>query len=463
MKYLYLRKGLGYVSFIVILFSFSSCEKFLDKKPSQYLAVFTSAKELQSLLDDERLINSSDPFAGEVSADDYYVIDDILFQLPTDELNMYSWADGPMFVRFTNDWAESYKLIYKTNVVLYELDKMQVPSSDQEQANNVKGHALLLRAHAYFQAATIWAQAYDKSTSATDLGLPLRTDPDHSVKSVRSSVDDTYRRIVDDLKEAAVLLPLAPVHILRPSRAAANALLARTYLSMREYDSANVYANKCLLEKNTLLDLNTLNFPIAGYSFSPRYSQPEIIMDFCMSGPPYSLTPTLSFVDTSLYDSYDDNDLRKEVYFELYPDGTASFRGSYAGSFQLFDGVATDEMYLIRAEANVRKGGNDHLQAAMADLNHLLQHRYKAGTFNPVTVSDQAALLDKILLERRKELPFRNLRFSDIKRLNKEGRNITPQRKIAGSLITLSPNSNKYALPIPDEVIAESGMPQNPR
>jgi hypothetical protein len=80
----------------------------------------------------------------------------------------------------------------------------------------------------------------------------------------------------------------------------------------------------------------------------------------------------------------------------------------------------------------------------------------------PIIVTDSAAALDTILLERRKELVMRTLRWIDIKRLNKEDRNIVPVRIVAGERFSLPPNDNRYALPLPSDVVNISGMPQNP-
>ncbi|HEY6083417.1 MAG TPA: RagB/SusD family nutrient uptake outer membrane protein, partial [Chitinophagaceae bacterium] len=68
-----------------------------------------------------------------------------------------------------------------------------------------------------------------------------------------------------------------------------------------------------------------------------------------------------------------------------------------------------------------------------------------------------------ILVERRKELVFRTIRFTDIKRLNKEGADITQKRIIGGKTYILLPNDPRYALSIPENVIQAGGIPQNPQ
>ena len=97
----------------------------------------------------------------------------------------------------------------------------------------------------------------------------------------------------------------------------------------------------------------------------------------------------------------------------------------------------------------------------MNDLNALLEKRYQTSTFTPLVINDQKEALSRILLERRKELVMRGLRWIDIKRLNKGGDQITLVRKIGNQTYTLLPNSDYYALPIPDDIIRITGMKQN--
>jgi hypothetical protein len=49
----------------------------------------------------------------------------------------------------------------------------------------------------------------------------------------------------------------------------------------------------------------------------------------------------------------------------------------------------------------------------------------------------------------------------DIKRLNKEGRNIVLRRFLNGNTYTLEPNAAYYALPIPTDIVEITGIPQN--
>jgi hypothetical protein len=100
----------------------------------------------------------------------------------------------------------------------------------------------------------------------------------------------------------------------------------------------------------------------------------------------------------------------------------------------------------------------------MNNLNALLVKRWKTGTFIPLTASNTDDALNKILLERRKELCFRGIRWSDLKRLNKDLKySKTLVRVLNGQTYTLLPNDPKYVLPIPDNEIRVSGIEQNLR
>ncbi len=169
--------------------------------------------------------------------------------------------------------------------------------------------------------------------------------------------------------------------------------------------------------------------------------------------------PSRGKIDSTLYLKYDNNDLRKGGFFRVNT-GYQQFKGSYAASASvLFSGIAVDELYLIRAESSARL---NRVADAMADLNLLLKSRWRSTvTFPVISAANQTDALNIILLERRKELLMRGLRWIDIKRLNKEGANIVPQRIINGKTFSLPTDSRFYALPLPDDIIQQAGIPQN--
>ncbi len=122
--------------------------------------------------------------------------------------------------------------------------------------------------------------------------------------------------------------------------------------------------------------------------------------------------------------------------------------------------ITMDELYLIAAESYART--ND-IANAMNMLNSLLITRWKTGTFVPFSASTKEGALQIIKEERRKELLFRGIRWADLKRYNRDGDAITLTRTIGGQTYTLPPNDPRYAIAIPEDIIALTGMPQNPR
>ncbi|MBN8877041.1 MAG: RagB/SusD family nutrient uptake outer membrane protein [Sphingobacteriales bacterium] len=451
-----------YLSIVLILFCCAflfSCKKFLDEKQNQSLVIPQTVQDLQSLLDNWYEINRNLPGAGETSSDDFFLkLSDWNFR-PEYIKRTYAWQNDYLFeTGSNNEWAVSYKSANIANTVLYYSDKIDISPNDESLLNNAKGTALFIRGISYLQVAWIWAEAYDESDAGSKLGIPLRLTPDFNTLSTRSTLKETYQQVLKDLKNAATLLPDEVTHVIRPSKSAAYGWIARTYLSMRNYDSAWLYSNKYLSSHSTLINFNTLN-PLSN---SPLEEfNKEVIYHSVLNN---KVGASRARIDTLLYSSYNENDLRKSVFFRGNSDGTHRFKGSYVGlndPGEWFNGIATDEMFLVRSECYARKGD---IANALLDLNTLLVTRWKNnGTWANFTAGTASEAIDIILTERRKELLLRGLRWIDIKRLNKEGRNIILKRVLEPNNFMLQPNDFRYALPIPEDVIAISGMLQNPR
>ncbi|GAB2842620.1 RagB/SusD family nutrient uptake outer membrane protein [Ferruginibacter profundus] len=434
------------------------CKKYLDEKPDVKLQLPDNLNALQSMLDYDGLMNTNSAGTGEVSADNYYVTYSTWAALASaSSKNMYTWEDDITLFDSPNHWSRTYDGITDANVVLEKLETITPAANDRPQWNNIKGSALFYRSRFFLIAAGLWAKTYDAAGAASNPGIPLRLQSDFSILSVRGTVKQTYDQIISDLKTAETYLPVTPLHVMRPSKAAADGLLARTYLMMAMYDSALVYANKYLAANAGLLNYNSLSaaasFPFAKYNT-------EVILHTQMNTPTI-LTNTKALVDSDLYKSYVVNDLRKTLFFKSNGNGTYGFKGSYSQSGLLFTGIATDELYLVKAECLARAG---NITEAMAVLNSLMVTRWKTGTFVPFAAADAATALNTILKERRKELIFRDLRWTDLKRLNRDpATRQVVQRNLNGVDYFLRPDENRYALPIPASVIALTGMMQNPR
>lgn len=441
---------------IALLLLFSGCEKFLDEKSDKRLAVPATLADLQALLDNDGVMNHNMPGSGEISSDNYYLTDADYNSTSQEHLRrMYIWEKDDLFApgSSSNDWNYLFKAVYAANSVLEEGEKIRTPDNTAGVLA-LKGQALFFRAFAYLDAVQIWTLGYDPATADTDLGLPLRLDPDFNKASARASLRQTYQQILDDIQIAIPLLPIKPLHAVRASKPAAYGLMARVFLNMRDYKQAGLYADSSLQLFNTLIDYNTLN-AAAAYPL-PRFNS-EVIFERVLATPSMI---TKGRIHPDLYTQYASNDLRKSVFFRSNPDGSFAFKGPYLGTFALWGGLTSSEMLLIRAECAARNG---NINGALSDLNTLMAKRWKAGTFVSITASTPDAALKLVLTERRKELLMRGLRWPDLKRLNKEGSGITLTRKVGGVTYILPPNDLRYALPIPEDVISRSGMTQNHR
>lgn len=441
--------------FCVALGFLGSCTKFLDAKPDRSLEVPQTVADLQSLLDLAGFVNKRGLSFDEAGVDNYYLPETIFNSLGPTERAAHTWQ--PLaYNTYPNDWSKIYDNVNLSNIVLEGVD--QIPRPTQSGAwDNVKGSALFWRGFSFLQGAWIFCKTFDAATAATDYGIALRLSSDMNAITTRATLSATYDQVLSDLRGAAALLPDQPQHAMRPSRAAAYGMLARCFLSMREYDSCGKYANLALGIKDDLMNFNEINLDLRK-PFDKINK--EVIFEFSMGSQTYfCFNPAYSLVDSNLYKSYDEHDLRKKGFF--HPSGTGySFKGNYSHSlWEIYIGLTTDELFLMRAEARARAGNTAD---ALADLNHLLETRWESGHFVPYETTDSAEALQWILAERRKELIWRGLRWMDIKRLNKEGANITLTRKIGDQTFSLEPNADRYALPLPDDIIKMTGIPQNP-
>ncbi|MBZ4188955.1 RagB/SusD family nutrient uptake outer membrane protein [Niabella beijingensis] len=439
-----------YSLLLLIIFTGTACKKYLEKKSSTSFVSPQTLEDLQGLLDDGAGVMNKrlTPSLGEASTDDQFMLPSTFANLITLDQHFYLWQKTPYY--FENDWSKSYAAVYNANFCLDGLTKIERRVANASAWDLVKGTALFYRAYCFLNLLWNYSKAYNNQTSESDLGIVLRDGSDFNVPSVRSSVKECYQQVIDDAKASITLLPNLNTHVYRPSKCAAYGLLARIYLSMREYDSAHRYADLCLSIKRDLLDYNS----ISSSSNQPFPAFNNEIIFYTEMFPVVSVVG-LGLMDTLLYKSYEANDLRKTAFFRA-KSGYYAYKGSYATS-GFFTGIATDELYLIRAECNARMG-ND--QSAQNDLNELLKNRYLQ-PYIPSTVSKDS-ILPIILQERRKELLRRGLRWMDIKRLNLEGADINLERVLNGITYNLKANDNYFALPLPTDIIEISGIEQNP-
>lgn len=442
-----------------------SCQKYLDKSPDVKLAIPSTLGDLKLLLDNYRVMNTQFPSSMEIQSDNYYVTA-TEWQAVSDERirNQYLWQKAESIY-----WAPMYTAILHANIVIDGLKDIKYQSSEQQQFNTIYGSALFFRSYYYYLCAQSYGIPYDRNSASRDLGIVLRKSSSFEEQSKRATNLETYQEIVKGFELAIQLLPKLQEHKTQPTKAAAYGALARTYLAMQDYVKSGQYADSCIVlyGKDKLLDFNnpddiSIDAPAPIKTFNH-----EVIFHFV--GPSNEiLTTNMAKIDSLLIQQYDNNDLRKTVFFQENSGEnrkTYSLKGGYDGSLggtnpNVFGGIALDEMLLIRAESAARAG---KIKEAIDDLNFLLQHRWKTGMFTPLSASNSNDALKLVLFERRKELIYRGTRWVALRRLMKEPTlSITPKRILGNNSSELLPNSSGYALQIPMDVIHLSNIQQNP-
>ena len=443
----------------------TGCKKgFLEAKPSTNIVQPVSLDDFESLLEGDNFTYSTSALPV-LSADEYSFIDYPTWQstVTATERNAYVWASD-LFAGESNiqDWARPYIAVFYANNILSGLEKIEITPDNEAKYNCIKGWALFERAYYFYDLSRNFCKVYDPATANTDLGIPLKLKPEIDEVVQRSTLQQSYDQILKDLNSARVLLGTSiPTDKKNKATAvSAYALQARIFLSMGAYSKAELAADSCLMLYNKLIDYQKVSttaiFPFDKLNEETLFTTATV--------PTYSTCAgtfnNFIIIDNNLLKLYDANDLRLKIYFKPSAQGYIMGGNYFGQNIFPYTGLATDEIYLIKAECAARNGNTT---AGLAALNALLSKRYPASSFTPLTATTPNQALDLILLERRKELVWRGLRWDDIRRLNKDGAGIVLTRVLNNLTIKLLPNDVRYVFPIPDDEIALSRIKQNPR
>ena len=444
-------------------------KEFLDKRKDISLVVPQTLEDAELLLNHSNQNFGTTPGLQIIAADEYTMDESNLNSLGITERSSFLWSrDFYQGERFNLDWTYMYSQVYYANTAIELIDRIGNGAGPQKsRADALRGRALFYRAYANWWLAQLFAENYRPGANDGSLGLPLkRTGNIHEDLRVYS-LKETYDYIISDLREAKDLLPVIPTGLSMPSKLSCDAFFARIFLDIGEYGEALAHA-ELAIPKLTLMDYN--KFGLENDSRRPfpalfPSANPEVA--YFSSAIPYGC-PVFGNgcrIRRDIYDSYAEGDLRRNLFFFRFDDQqNVLFRGSYGGASvnALFTGLALDELLLIQAECLVRKGRGSQ---AVQVLNGLLETRFNPSSFSPRVHTDDQTTLEMVLLERRKQLLARGLRWSDLKRLNREeGLAVQLKRSFPtiGEVI-LSPGDPRYVFPIPDEEVKRYGLEVYPR
>ena len=340
-----------------------------------------------------------------------------------DDFNFYGIASNTTLNFYNNTllasngqvaswWQSAYRQIYAANAVIEGvLASGSITTTDKGE---LVAQAVFLRSLIHFNLANLYG----------DIPFAATTDYELNKDLGRTPVSQVYSFIVTDLLSAAQSLPEeypAPDRT-RPNRATVMALLARVYLYQGAWQEAAtaasyVIGNTQLYNLPTDLGSTFLNdSPSTIWQYSPALpgdNSAEGGAFIIATTPPDNLA-----MSSSLLDSFEPGDLRRQAWVGSITDGTTIwyYPFKYKQKYMTVASVESSilfrlsEQYLIRAEAQAHLG---ELTAAATDLNTI---RNNAGlpAISPVT---EQQLLQAIVQERRVELFGEGgHRFFDLKR-----------------------------------------------
>jgi len=450
--------------FIIIFLAIAlvSCRKYVEiEQPSIRTLKYTS--DYRYTMNNNLVLEGT--FSYPILSGDDTEITDVTRQNNLGDIlgNVYTWA-----AKYTSesqsdsDWDKQYKTIYVCNEVMEGVLNSQRGSEAEKQ--NIYAEALVHRAYTYLNLVNTYGKQYTAATAATDLGVPLLLTSNLYTKLNRAPVADIYTSILTDLRKSISRLPDLPEYNARPAKVSAYAIMSKTYLNMRDFNNAGLYADSALNLQSSLLDLK--NYEANPSTLPFRLKNPEIILSK-ISGVNYQ---AISISD-DLLTAMGPTDLRYKLFTDTRAKFNSMFSPSFTGrastkyfydQFNTANGPSVPEMMLIKAECLARAGQTSN---AMTVVNNLRIKRFSTANYTPLTAANATEALAIVVSEKRKELFGTGLRWFDQKRLNLDAAFAQPKtRTYKGVSYTLQPNSNAYLYPIGDKyILLNPELEQNPR
>jgi tetratricopeptide (TPR) repeat protein len=439
----------------MLLAAASSCKKALDVDPvdtiEQSQALLTSKDVEVALVGTYSALGSRNLYGGRpfLMADFLANTDAIEWYGTYEELTQTinkSILKTNTFV--DNVWAAGYTTINDANNVLSALSKV-----DAAKKNKVEGEAKFIRGAVYFDLVRLFGKAYNDGSPATNLGVPIVLTPTTAVTDAsyvsRATVAAVYAQAIADLTEAEAKLPATNGFF--ATKYSAAGMLARIYLQMGNFAAAAAAANRVIASNSYTLTPAFIDaFPTMGST--PGVNTTEDVFSIQVT----TLTGFNGyneFYGSSTYggrgdaviaqlwidNTYAANDDRINAF---YDDGDM-YTSKYANPYGNVSVMRLSEMYLIRAEANVRLAPAAPV-GGRTPLQDLAIVRGRAG------LTTTTATLANILNERKLELAFEGFALHDAKRT---------QTNIG----SIAWNSNALVFPIPQrEMDANKNLVQNP-
>lgn len=336
-------------------------------------------------------------------------------------------------------WKSPYIVIGRANRIIAAAEGGALSDAAEAKAtiDQYAAEAKVLRALAHFDLVRIYGKPYTEDQGAS-LGVPLVTGVlESNAKPARSTVAEVYTQVVKDLTEAissnALATETEPGYV---SVWGAKAILSRVYLNMGDYANALSVAEDIIKNSGAALWTRDQYFK-AWDASTPNES--EFLFRLNVAGSTDNndlngignlqgrdgykeMVATKKFVDML---SADANDVRNDMFLPATADKeVAAFgtnkvylnklrgQGGNLRNVTIVPIIRLSEVYLTAAECAFR---NNDKTKAVEYLNDLVKNRT---TTEASLATVDNITLERILIERRKELIGEGQRYFDALRNN---------------------------------------------
>lgn len=334
-------------------------------------------------------------------------------------------------------WKSPYIVIGRANRIIAAAESGALSDAAEATIDQYTAEAKVLRALAHFDLVRIYGKPYTEDQGAS-LGVPLVTGVlESNAKPARSTVAEVYTQVVKDLTEAissnALATETEPGYV---SVWGAKAILSRVYLNMGDYANALSVAEDIIKNSGAALWTRDQYFK-AWDASTPNES--EFLFRLNVAGSTDNndlngignlqqrdgykeMVATKKFVDML---TSDPKDVRNDMFLPAKAEKEVAVYGTNKVFLNKLRGqggnlrnvtivpiIRLSEVYLTAAECAFR---NNDKTKAVEYLNDLVKNR-------TTTVASLATVdnitLDRILIERRKELIGEGQRYFDALRNN---------------------------------------------
>ncbi|MCL6524621.1 MAG: RagB/SusD family nutrient uptake outer membrane protein [Thermoflavifilum sp.] len=454
---------------IGLLVHLSCSKEFLNRTPYDALptnSALNSVTDLQTALNgmysglkSVNLFGRTLPILGDLLGGNIYISTKNSGRyIPYQNLS-YTVADGDA----SGIWIDAYNTILRANNII----NANVPSSPV--VDNIKGQAKAVRALLYFELVTHFAQPY--AVNASGEGVPIVLKYDLLLKPARNKISEVYSQIIQDLTDGYNTMNGLNVNSSYMNKWAARALQAKVYLYMGDYNNAKQAALDVVNNSGYTMIKNS-DYLAYWANPNPRTDKKETLFEVSFDPVNNLATNSLAFFydqtgygdalcTGALYGLYDSTDVRKQLIIK-----GSSVRGpnvlvvnKYPNKPKNNDDdtkvIRFTDVMLILAEAYARTGD---------DVNALLWLNRVATDRDPSFlgyIDTGAALINDILIERRKELAFEGDYYTNFYRLNLD---ITNRgNEFPSSARPFLASNPRRILPIPQgEMDNNPNIQQNP-